>query len=205
MHSISQYLIFKVHVGDYQLSSARDGAVAMRIQRIITHPGYNGRLVSDVEDVALLYLAQPIQYRLRPPIGAVHLPTPNMQFDRGDFTSCFTAGWGMTKGDLPGSNTDILQQAKNRIMSRKECTNFRSIGVNAQFHLCFSLGGPRSCKGDSGGPLVCNVGAKLYQVGVVSFGDFACTGNSPCVYVKTGVYRQWVTSVINQFPGGYSG
>ena len=76
------------------------------------------------------------------------------------------------------------------------------MGVNVNFHLCFSLSGARSCKGDSGGPLVCPFNGKVYQVGVVSFGDFECRAGTPCIYVKTAAYKRWIESTMNKFLNG---
>jgi secreted trypsin-like serine protease len=54
-----------------------------------------------------------------------------------------------------------------------------------------------SCKGDSGGPLKMFVGARMFQVGVVSFGTSKCaTEGYPGVYTRVGRYMKWILDTI---------
>ena len=193
---ITKPQLFKVHIGDYNIASTQDGAYPMAIKRIVLNQQYNGRVVGDVHDVALLQLVQPIRFTTNPPVGRVTLPTANIVFDNGQFPQCWGAGWGLTKGGGVGS--DILQQIQDKILPRRMCME-SGMSANGVFHLCFGGGTQTTCQGDSGGPLVCKIGNLWVQAGVVSYGEFQCSAGSPCIYVKTSKFRPWIDRIIQTY------
>jgi len=52
-------------------------------------------------------------------------------------------------------------------------------------------------QGDSGGPLVCLVNkTTIYQIGIVSFGDYCALSMAPGVYTDVNAYSEWIKEGI---------
>ncbi|KAM9425099.1 plasminogen activator, urokinase b [Pholidichthys leucotaenia] len=49
-----------------------------------------------------------------------------------------------------------------------------------------------ACEGDSGGPLVCQVDDRLFQFGIISWGDGCAKDFRPGVYAKLTNYNKWI-------------
>lgn len=124
-----------------------------QVQRIIIHPNYNSRTISN--DIALLILAEPV--RLANHINTICLPPPQHRFPPTG--RCFVSGWG--KDNYGGRFQAILKRVSVPLVDRATCQRaLRRTGLGRFFRLHHSFlcaGGEQgdSCRGDGGSPLVC--------------------------------------------------
>lgn len=164
------------------------------VEDIRVHPDY--RLKTTQNDIAVLYLAQPISDfpQISLPIGA------EVAAYSAPGTAAKVAGWGNTK---PRGNRfpPELQVGNVRVFPDRTCgrgkgytlngvrfEGFRESEADALSMLCAAGATPAgdivdACQGDSGGPLVAGVGDGRRLIGVVSWGQ-ECASRLPGVYTR---------------------
>lgn len=95
-----------------------------------------------------------------------------------------------------GFAMDHLQEAKLKVFSEEECMEFYEDDFTSDQICSADLErGKGECNGDSGGPLlyVEDDLAKVFQIGVVSWGIEPCGNNDhPGVYTKVSHYIDWI-------------
>eukprot|EP00541_Cyclophora_tenuis_P014436 CAMPEP_0116561218 /NCGR_PEP_ID=MMETSP0397-20121206/11454_1 /TAXON_ID=216820 /ORGANISM="Cyclophora tenuis, Strain ECT3854" /LENGTH=350 /DNA_ID=CAMNT_0004087323 /DNA_START=30 /DNA_END=1082 /DNA_ORIENTATION=- len=84
-------------------------------------------------------------------------------------------------------NLVILDVASPQSCSAK----WKKVNKDTQFCLK-STKSKDSCQGDSGGPVIFKHFFKLYQIGVVSFGDENCATGEPAVYGLVKTLEKWI-------------
>jgi secreted trypsin-like serine protease len=173
------------------------------IDRLVPDPAFDP--TQDVEDLAMLHLAQPVT---TPPI---RLAT-SADFNAGRYVSDpnvpNAAGWGAV--DQNGSQfTTALQQAYLEIWPASQCSAAIS-GFDSSTQACAGTPGKAgACFGDSGGPLVMLDAANRQQVlwGVTSYrpeqGDdqAPCSLSQPAVFTWIPAFADFIHSTLATTPG----
>jgi V8-like Glu-specific endopeptidase len=180
----------RVVAGLHDRSNKNTGRVQnIGVTHIFNHEQYNS--VTQVNDIAILRLSQPVQ--LNTYVNLICLPGPDPQ----ESATVTVAGWGTTYKNSPLANTlrQVSVKVTNSQASIAYPSNFniqRQIGASIPY-----VGGKDSCQGDSGGPLMYNSNGQWYLSGVVSFGNDCALSNYPGVYTRTSAYLAWIRSKIN--------
>ncbi|MCX2954145.1 serine protease [Lentzea sp. NEAU-D7] len=156
----------RVVAGRTDLRSKVEGVEAA-VASVWRHPDYVE--VTKGDDVAVLTLAQALQYR------TIALG------ETGD--DGVVLGWGRTAEDSPPAMS--LRKVTVPILPDSECLQ-KEPDYRQGAMLCAGRGGRDACTGDSGGPLV--VRGRL--AGVVSFGRGCARPDEPGVYTRLANYRQ---------------
>ncbi|CAF1482710.1 unnamed protein product, partial [Didymodactylos carnosus] len=110
----------------------------------------------------------------------------------------FVAGWGNTIIDDWNSASDVLLQARLRVIS--DCSMY--FAYTHQEQICtmpnsFSVNDHGSCQGDSGGGLFYNKNNQWYVAGVASYANGCGQYSFPTVFTKTSAYINWIRSIIS--------
>nr|XP_035120984.1 suppressor of tumorigenicity 14 protein [Callithrix jacchus] len=157
-----------------------------QLKRIISHPSFNDFTFD--YDIALLELEQPVEYSsvVRP----ICLPDASHVFPAGK--AIWVTGWGHTQ--YGGTGALILQKGEIRIINQTTCESLLPQQITPRM-MCvgFLSGGVDSCQGDSGGPLSSvEADGRIFQAGVVSWGDGCAQRNKPGVYTRLPLFRDWI-------------
>ncbi|XP_043273178.1 CLIP domain-containing serine protease 2-like [Venturia canescens] len=197
-----------VRLGEYDTSTDRDcvpdgdgsevcaePTVTVRIAEAIVHESYRPNARDQQNDVALLRLAENVQFTSY--IQPICLPAGSDLAQK-----LWVAGWGKTETK---SESSVKLKLGISPADPSACAErYRNAGVNlGRSQLC--AGGQRgkdSCRGDSGGPLMSfdrtpGGSRKWTVVGIVSFGPTPCgMQNWPGVYTKIVDYVPWILSNV---------
>ncbi|XP_025214023.1 suppressor of tumorigenicity 14 protein [Theropithecus gelada] len=157
-----------------------------RLKRIISHPSFNDFTFD--YDIALLELEKPVEYSsvVRP----ICLPDASHVFPAGK--AIWVTGWGHTQ--YGGTSALILQKGEIRVINQTTCESLLPQQITPRM-MCvgFLSGGVDSCQGDSGGPLSSvEADGRIFQAGVVSWGDGCAQRNKPGVYTRLPLFRDWI-------------
>uniref|UniRef100_A0A2H1W881 SFRICE_013123 n=1 Tax=Spodoptera frugiperda TaxID=7108 RepID=A0A2H1W881_SPOFR len=180
-------------LGEYDLSKVEDCVdgvcadkiVRIDVEKIIVHPGYDGKS----HDIAVLKLAEDAPYTdfIRP----ICLPAGELQPD----TMFAATGWGEIP--IQGYYSTTKKIIPLPLWGRAECKAAYSNLVVPENTIC--AGGEEgidTCRGDSGGPLV-RYGGRAELWGVTSTGNSHCgTKGFPGIYTDVAVYLQWVKDAL---------
>lgn len=184
--------IFRVDVGRHFKDQLSPQTVFHNVQRIFVHSAWNPVLIN--EDIALLYLATPINFGTY----AQPLCLPNRDAMAGEMVTL--TGWGMTMGT---GWDDRLKQAVLPIAdAATTCRSNMGTMVNPTTMVCtgYPAGNHGACMGDSGGCLMARTpGGQYMSVGIVSWGRRTCQGaGTYSVYTRTNYYVQngWIQQTI---------
>ncbi|XP_078093195.1 transmembrane protease serine 6-like [Mustelus asterias] len=162
-----------------------------KIKKIIIHPQKTS--ASYDYDVALLELAQPVQYTDL--VQPACLPAATASFLSG--RRCMIIGWGTTEEN--GSPSNELLQTEVKVFNNSQC-QIGKIRITKQM-ICAGLleGGRDACQGDSGGPLLCqDENSRAWMVAaIVSFGAGCGRPNHLGVYARTTAFREWIGEITH--------
>ncbi|MEZ5985323.1 MAG: trypsin-like serine protease [Hyphomonas sp.] len=96
--------------------------------------------------------------------------------------------------------TDILGNAMIPTRSPEACsTDYQVEAYNGASMICagYDTGIIDSCQGDSGGPLIArDFAGRVYQIGIVSFGESCGMRGKPAVYTRVSGFKDFVLSVV---------
>ena len=146
-----------VRIGQHSL---QESTPILKVSKILTHEKYDS--VSQFNDVALLKLANPVQFTDN--IEPVCLPPSDVD----DPDGLFVAGWGRI--DEGGRTSDRLHEINMPQYSQAKCES-KYTGLITPNQLCAGgIKGQDACQGDSGGPLTSRINGRVNIVGVVSWG-----------------------------------
>ncbi|KAM9219673.1 suppressor of tumorigenicity 14 protein [Dugong dugon] len=179
--------MWTAYLGLHDQSKRSDpGVQEHKLKRIIRHPSFNDFTYD--YDLALLELEQPAEYSsvVRP----ICLPDATHVFPAGK--AIWVTGWGHTQEG--GSSALILQKGEIRIINQTTCESLLPQQLSARM-MCvgYLSGGVDSCQGDSGGPLSSvEADGRIFQAGVVSWGDGCARRNKPGVYTRLSMFRGWI-------------
>lgn len=108
---------------------------------------------------------------------------------------CSVAGYGLER-QRAFEYSKFLKQAEVQMISQDTCKGPNYYGKLITDNM-FCAGSPNwetdACKGDSGGPLVCDVGGRMFVLGVISWADGCAKRNKPGVYARVSNYNQWIS------------
>lgn len=187
----------KIKIGTQDLSA---GGQMIRAAQIIVRPSFSYDRISD--DVALVRLSRPSD-RARP--LEVASPT-DIPWSGAALT---TAGWGVSNYDtfespvrlrqvgVPALSGVECQTALNEAAAEMGTPSYHSS------HLCtgpIGSGGQGPCYGDSGGPLVWEKDGRKILVGVVSWGAYCASPETPSVFSKVASASRWIAQQIQYGP-----
>ncbi|XP_037833029.1 ST14 transmembrane serine protease matriptase b isoform X2 [Kryptolebias marmoratus] len=182
----SQASLWQAFLGLHTQGLTNEWTVTRNIQQIIAHPNYNK--VSFDNDLALMKLDSDVS--LNQHIWPICLPSSTYDFPAGQ--EAWITGWGTTQegGELAKS----LQKAQVRIINSTVCRGLMQDQITDGM-LCAGVlkGGVDACQGDSGGPLaVTNPSGRVFQAGVVSWGEGCALRNKAGVYTRVTKFCDWI-------------
>ncbi|KAA0187698.1 Mastin [Fasciolopsis buskii] len=85
------------HLGDHDKFKKEESQQDYRVEFGILHPRYHRSLMTDGDDIALLYLSEPVD--IKPEVNFVCLPPKDLELKPG--TKCYALGWGNTRAGKP--------------------------------------------------------------------------------------------------------
>uniref|UniRef100_T1ISX7 Peptidase S1 domain-containing protein n=1 Tax=Strigamia maritima TaxID=126957 RepID=T1ISX7_STRMM len=192
----------KVRLGEWDVSTNAElyPFVEIDVADIRIHPEfYPGNLNNDI---AVLRLAFPVDFRAFPHVAPVCLP-PRFESFAGQ--RCVVTGWGKDSFGLEGIYQNILKQVDLPVIANFDCENrlrHTRLGPGFFLHPGFMCAGGEpgkdACKGDGGSPLVCELNGAFVVAGLVSWGIGCGHPNVPGVYVgkmKIAHFSLWVVIV----------
>ncbi|XP_046541608.1 suppressor of tumorigenicity 14 protein [Equus quagga] len=183
----SDHTMWTAYLGLHDQSKrSAPGVQERRIKRIISHPAFNDFTFD--YDIALLELQQPAEYSgtVRP----ICLPGVSHAFPAGK--AIWVTGWGHTQEG--GTTALILQKGEIRVINQTTCEKLLPQQITPRM-MCvgYLSGGVDACQGDSGGPLSSvEEDGRIFQAGVVSWGDGCAQRDKPGVYTRLPVFRDWI-------------
>ena len=135
-------------------------------------------------DLALVFLDRAVS-------GVVPVSLPTLGSDAlyrpGQMATVM--GWGNTDADLPFF-PNRLREVDVPVLASEECAASYEEGKLSTY-FCAGVRGKDSCQGDSGGPVIRSIGGRVYQIGVVSFGEGCAEQGAPGVYVNLSSGDLW--------------
>ncbi|XP_068610953.1 plasminogen activator, urokinase b [Brachionichthys hirsutus] len=184
---------FTVMLGKNALNESNPTAEQkFKVEEIIIHEGFDeGSFDNDIALLKLRAKGGKCAKESRR-VKIVCLPPPQRDLQPG-FT-CEIAGYGKEKYGL-WYNSQNLREAQVNLIADDVCRN-EDHYENLITDNMFCAGRPDwsqdACEGDSGGPLVCQVGDRLFQFGVISWGDGCAKEFRPGVYTRVTNYNRWI-------------
>jgi trypsin len=161
---------------------------------------YSGSVSSNLGDVGLVELVQPLPSYIKP----VTMANAATKIPAG--TELTVAGWGeMENGEM----ADHLMYTTGRTLSAADCEALHVAEFDYELdadHFCVAV--PQdtmqtTCGGDSGGPyLMINVNnGKTIQVGATSFGPSGDCGTKMAVDVPVSIryWRRWIDNTMSMY------
>ena len=145
--------------------SQKEKREKLEAQYYLIHSGYTFKVAS-VEDVALIKLKKPVQ------LGSKWKPVCLPNFST--HTNLFVYGWGRQNEGTTQVKATVMHEIEIDEVANSTCTNqYWGSSFIPEQHICAGTKGG-TCQGDSGGPVSTRHGGRVYQVGVVSFGQEGC-------------------------------
>ena len=145
--------------------SQQENREKLEAESYLIHPGYPFKVAS-VEDVALIKLKKPVQ------LGSKWKPVCLPNFST--HTNLFVYGWGRQNEGTTQVKATVMHEVEIDEVANSTCTNqYWGSSFIPEQHICAGTKGG-TCQGDSGGPVSTRHGGRVYQVGVVSFGQEGC-------------------------------
>ncbi|MDX2933269.1 S1 family peptidase [Streptomyces ipomoeae] len=170
-------------VGRTVLSNKKQGQLR-NVADIVIHPRYLKK--QEAYDVAFLILKKPVNG-----IAPVRIPTVGTDALIRPGAKATVIGWGNTNTDVP-SFPDRLRAVDVPIVSHVECKATYP-QYDKKVNVCAGVEGKDSCQGDSGGPLFRKLEGRVYQIGIVSYGEGCAEQGAPGVYTYPGSDELWDT------------
>lgn len=165
-------------------SEVPDGRPGDRVQiksavDIRVHPDYDW----GSRDGAVVTLADLLDSTVTP----VSLPTRGTDSLLAPGALATVIGWGDTS--FGGTPSPRLKKVSVPILARDECAIAYPDRFDRDSEFCAGVTGKDSCQKDSGGPIFREVGTgadrRIYQIGIVSWGEGCAATGKPGVYAST--------------------
>ncbi|XP_056222002.1 plasminogen activator, urokinase b [Seriola aureovittata] len=165
-----------------------------RVEEIIIHEGFDNSEGNFNNDIALLKLKARNGRCAEESntVKTVCLPPAQQNLQPG--VTCEIAGYGKEKQAL-WYRSQYLREAQVNLLADDVCQDKDYYGKMITDNM-FCAGradwSQDACEGDSGGPLVCEIDNRLFQFGVISWGDGCAKEFRPGVYTRVTNYNQWI-------------
>ncbi|XP_047546281.1 suppressor of tumorigenicity 14 protein isoform X1 [Lutra lutra] len=169
-----------------QSKRSATGVQELGLKRIVTHPFFNDFTFD--YDIAVLELEKPAEYSST--VRPICLPESSHIFPAGK--AIWVTGWGHTQEG--GTSALILQKGEIRVINQTTCESLLPQQITPRM-MCvgYLSGGVDACQGDSGGPLSSvEADGRIFQAGVVSWGDGCAQRDKPGVYARLSEFRDWI-------------
>ena len=189
---------YYVHLGDTILGNNKD--INFNKTIIVTnkylHPDYVNVSPFNVDNIAILELAEPVELDQYGNIKPVCLPDQGVDFSRfrADFTETTgtLTGWGYNGRFVYSNYNSWLHEAQVTVVADEECYPISPSEICAGSTNL--VGAP--CVGDDGGPLVVsdpNVNNNGFTVaGIIHYNDCFFVET----YTKVSMFRDWIDEII---------
>ncbi|KAH8284021.1 hypothetical protein KR054_007644 [Drosophila jambulina] len=194
VHKMSETRVV-VGLGRYDLLDyAEDGAEMRNVRKMVWHPEYNTRVLSDA-DIALVTMVRPVVFN--DIIGPICLWTAEASTTVA--TSGSIAGWGTDEaGNLPTKYPRVVEA---RIASATDCAStWRATAVTDRTLCAGNMDGSGPCLGDSGGGLMVRQGSRWLLRGIVSSGERdpagSCKLTQYVLYCDLAKHLEWINDNI---------
>ncbi|XP_006731231.2 suppressor of tumorigenicity 14 protein [Leptonychotes weddellii] len=185
--SYSDHTLWTAFLGLHDQSKrSATGVQELGLKRIIAHPFFNDFTFD--YDIALLELDKPADYSSS--VRPICLPESSHSFPAGK--AIWVTGWGHTQEG--GSGALVLQKGEIRVINQTTCESLLPQQITPRM-MCvgYLSGGVDACQGDSGGPLSSvEADGRIFQAGVVSWGDGCAQRDKPGVYTRISEFRDWI-------------
>jgi hypothetical protein len=165
------------------------------VESFVFHPGWNESnkfLFND--DLVILKLKKPLMFS-----SSQEGPRPVCLPDFEDFTeTMFAAGLGFQNVGYTKVMAKVLHETDLPRRPDQIClSHWNGDGRKHKFNRSQEIcgGDLRSpCNGDSGGPVSIRRHGRVYQVGIISYGEITCNLESmvPNVHMKVSYYMDWI-------------
>lgn len=156
-------------------------------------------MMESKHDFALLKLLKPLEFdgdnKRSESLSPICLSTSS-----GPYDNLFLTGWGLTRpprwGGMPSC---CLKEVDLTPVNEMVCQMYWITEFHPLRQMCAGASGSSACLGDSGGPLSTRRDGRVFQVGIVSYGDYECGvgTNRPTVYTKVSAYERIIRTVVN--------
>ncbi|KAH8258204.1 hypothetical protein KR038_007678 [Drosophila bunnanda] len=194
VHKMSETQVV-VGLGRYDLLDyAEDGAEMRNVRKLVWHPEYNTRVLSDA-DIALVTMVRPVVFN--DIIGPICLWTAEASATVA--ISGSIAGWGTDEaGNLPTKYPRVVEA---RIASATDCAStWRATAVTDRTLCAGNMDGSGPCLGDSGGGLMVRRGSRWMLRGIVSSGERDLAGSCKLtqyvLYCDLAKHLEWINDNI---------
>lgn len=158
------------------------------VSQVVAHEDFNSSTLDN--DIALLKLAEPVNYENATPIKLVSATDAATGATDPGVMSWVT-GYGLTKV-RPATYPATLQKVQLPIISRTQAlTVWKNIPAT-DLMAGYMNGNKDACTGDSGGPLIVPVAGRFKQAGIVSWGSSNC--NTYGAYTRISDFDSWITA-----------
>lgn len=152
------------------------------LSRFVNHPFYSSATLRN--DISVLHFTSPLNTNL-PSISVIPLPAQGVSAPVGSVSQ--VSGWGAICEGC--SFSAVLRFIMIPIISNFDCNRVYGGSVTEGMMCAAYPDGTRdACQGDSGGPLTFN----NVLEGIVSWGSGCARPNSPGVYTRVALYRDWI-------------
>ncbi|KAH8338346.1 hypothetical protein KR059_000936 [Drosophila kikkawai] len=190
VHKMSETRVV-IGLGRYDLLDyAEDGAEMRNVRKMVWHPEYNTRVLSDA-DIALVTMVRPVVFN--DIIGPICLWTAEASTTVATYGSI--AGWGTDEaGNLPTKYPRVVEA---RIASATDCAStWRATAVTDRTLCAGNMDGSGPCLGDSGGGLMVRRGSRWMLRGIVSSGERdpsgSCKLTQYVLYCDLAKHLEWI-------------
>ncbi|XP_059608050.1 venom serine protease-like [Phlebotomus argentipes] len=143
-------------------------------------------------DIALIKTRTEIQ--MNPGVGIVCLPWKYATNTANQFAGATVevTGWGDL--DFGGPGTNVQQKTRLSVITQSACQSALGTTITDARQVCtYGQGNTDTCQRDSGeGLLYTGDNGRLYDVGIVSFGDQCALANRPSVNTRMTYYLNWI-------------
>lgn len=193
-----RFILTAAHcVNNVTLSRAKVVVGAHTLQDVVTLPSYSVSEIITEEypssglknDFALLKLSKNLSFANDSLARPICLTS-----ESGPYDNLFLTGWGKTNHS---QFSQVMQEIHLDPIDDLTCSKKWPM-FNSSRQLCAGESGRSACKGDSGGPLSTRVNGRVFEVGIVSYGDQRCASGTgtPTVYTKVSSYYQTIHSNV---------
>ncbi|XP_005091516.2 fibrinolytic enzyme, isozyme C [Aplysia californica] len=182
----------RVNLGIITLDKPNSYSQRSGVSKVVIHSGYKSSGSGIPNDIALLKLSTPAVINNN--VKTAKLAPAGTSFA---YTECVLAGWGKKSVGSQLVDSQDLMEVNITKISTAECNARWPSEAITDKHICVHDASPQvgqrpsACMGDSGGPMMCGSGHDILA-GVTSWGDRACSGDTPSVYTRVSAYLDWI-------------
>ncbi|XP_040577614.2 vitamin K-dependent protein C [Lepeophtheirus salmonis] len=186
-------------------STKFDNGQRHAIKKLIVHPGYNWKLISNwgfllKNDVAIVQVSKPFVFGEN--VMALCLPKVGLSIPEG--STLIVSGWGVTnisslyKYYPEFSRTNMRTELNTLSMESEKCEYSKDYPVSPYSKICTYNPPHDSCVGDSGSPLTMAIDGQCVLVGIVSEGMGCGSVDYGALIVNVSFYTTWILKQMKE-------